>query len=72
MFEVLEVNGEVRDLIGPHADSIALDAAAIKGGMTTMIDDAVAKCRDGVDLGRRGAARHDDPVRPCRPSAIAR
>jgi general secretion pathway protein E len=48
VFEVLEVNGEVRELIGPHADSGIIDAAAVKAGMTTMIDDAVAKCRAGV------------------------
>ena len=48
VFEVLDVTGEVRDLIGSHSESNALDAAAIKGGMTTMIDDAVAKCRNGT------------------------
>jgi general secretion pathway protein E len=48
VFEVLDVTGEVRDLIGSHSESNALDAAAIRGGMTTMIDDAVAKCRNGT------------------------
>jgi len=48
VFEILEVMGEVRDLIGPNSESGALDAAAIRAGMTTMIDDAVAKCRAGV------------------------
>jgi len=48
VFEVLDVTGEVRDLIGSHSESNALDAAAIKSGMTTMIDDAVAKCRNGT------------------------
>jgi general secretion pathway protein E len=48
VFEVLEVNGPVRELVGPHADSGAIDAAAISAGMTTMVDDAVAKCRSGV------------------------
>jgi general secretion pathway protein E len=48
VFEVLDVTGEVRDLIGSHSESNALDTAAIKGGMTTMIDDAVAKCRNGT------------------------
>ena len=48
MFEVLDVTGEVRDLIGPNAESGALDAAAMKAGMTTMIDDAVGKCRIGA------------------------
>jgi general secretion pathway protein E len=48
VFEVLDVGGEVRDLIGPNAESGALDAAAKKAGMTTMIDDAVEKCRNGA------------------------
>jgi general secretion pathway protein E len=48
VFEVLDVAGEVRDLIGPNSESGALDAAAMKAGMTTMIDDAVDKCRSGV------------------------
>ena len=48
VFEVLDVTGEVRDLIGSHSESSALDAAAMKSGMTTMIDDAVAKCRNGT------------------------
>jgi general secretion pathway protein E len=48
VFEVLDVTGEVRDLIGPNAESGALDAAAIRAGMTTMVDDAVSKCRSGA------------------------
>jgi len=48
VFEVLDVTGEVRDLIGPNAESRVLDAAAMKAGMTTMIDDAVGKCRSGA------------------------
>jgi general secretion pathway protein E len=48
VFEVLDVTGEVRDLIGPEAETGALDAAAARAGMTTMIDDAARKCREGV------------------------
>jgi general secretion pathway protein E len=48
VFEVLEVNGETRELIGPHSDTSTIDAAAVKAGMTTMIQDAVAKCRSGT------------------------
>ena len=48
VFEVLEVTGEIRDLIGAKADFGALDAAAMKAGMTTMIEDAVGKCRTGA------------------------
>ncbi len=40
---------EVRPLIGPKTDSPdLLDKAAIKTGMTTMIEDAIAKCRAGT------------------------
>jgi general secretion pathway protein E len=48
VFEVLEIAGEVRNLIGSHTDANLLDQAAIKAGMTTMLDDAIAKCRAGV------------------------
>jgi general secretion pathway protein E len=39
---------EVRPVVGAKADSLAIDRAAIRAGMTTMIDDAIAKCRSGV------------------------
>ena len=48
VFEVLDVTGAVRELIGTNSESGALDAAAMNAGMTTMIDDAVAKCRNGT------------------------
>jgi general secretion pathway protein E len=48
VFEALEVSGEVRDVIGPKADSAVLDNAAMRAGMTSMMDDAIAKCRAGV------------------------
>ena len=48
VFETLEVTGAVRDMVGPGADSGAIDRAAIKAGMTTMTDDALLKCRAGV------------------------
>jgi general secretion pathway protein E len=48
VFEALEVTGEVRDLVGPRADSNALDEVAMKAGMTTMMEDAIAKCRAGI------------------------
>jgi general secretion pathway protein E len=48
VFEALEVTGEVRDLVGPKADSNVLDKAAARAGMTTMMEDAIAKCRAGV------------------------
>jgi general secretion pathway protein E len=48
VFEVLEITGKLRELISARADAVALDEAARRDGMTTMIDDAVAKCRAGL------------------------
>jgi general secretion pathway protein E len=48
VFELLEIADEVRNLVGSQSDATMLDRAAIKAGMTTMLDDAVAKCRAGI------------------------
>src|SRR5450432_1879633 len=48
VFEILEMSDEVRKLIGPQTDSHTIDNAAMAGGMTTMLADAVAKCRAGL------------------------
>ncbi len=48
VFEAVEVTGEVRNFVRPGVDSGALDEAARRAGLTTMMDDAIAKCRDGV------------------------
>jgi general secretion pathway protein E len=48
VFEILEMSEEVRRLIGPQTDSHTIDTAAMRGGMTTMLADAVAKCRAGL------------------------
>jgi general secretion pathway protein E len=48
VFEVLELNNELRSLIGEKTDGLKVDEAAIRSGMTTMLDDGVAKCRAGV------------------------
>jgi general secretion pathway protein E len=48
VFEILEMSEEVRKLIGPQTDSHVVDSAAMAGGMTTMLADAVAKCRAGL------------------------
>ena len=47
VFEILDVT-TVRDLVGAHTDAGAIDRAASEAGMTTMLDDAVAKCRAGI------------------------
>src|SRR3954453_4965790 len=47
-FEILEMSDEVRKLVGSQTDSHTIDNAAIAGGMTTMLADAVEKCRNGI------------------------
>jgi general secretion pathway protein E len=48
IFELLEMTDEVRPLVGERADASLIDGAAIRAGMTTMMDDAVQKCRLGI------------------------
>ena len=48
VFEVLELNNELRELIGEKTDGSKIDQAAIRAGMTTMLDDGIAKCRAGL------------------------
>jgi general secretion pathway protein E len=48
VFELLVLEDAVYDLVGPGADSRAIDLAARHAGMTTMIEDAIATCRAGT------------------------
>src|SRR6202044_2280813 len=48
VFEILEMSDPIRRLVGPQTDSNTIDEAAIKAGMTTMLGDAIAKCRAGL------------------------
>ena len=48
IYEVLEVRGEIRDLIVSKASSDAIASAAIRLGMTTMLEDGFAKAGQGV------------------------
>jgi general secretion pathway protein E len=48
VFEVLDVTGEVRNFVRPGVDANALDEVARGAGLTTMMDDAIAKCREGL------------------------
>jgi len=48
VFEIVELNEEVRSLIGKHSNAGQIEDAALRNGMTTMLDDAVAKCRAGT------------------------
>ncbi|MHC2435172.1 GspE/PulE family protein [Bradyrhizobium sp. USDA 4451] len=47
-FELLELSNELRELIGERTDGLKIDTMAIRSGMTTMLDDGVAKCRAGL------------------------
>jgi general secretion pathway protein E len=48
VFEVLMVDESVRGLINAQTDGNTIDRAAVQAGMTTMVDDGVAKCRAGI------------------------
>ncbi len=48
VFELLELTSSLRELIADRADGLAIDRQAIREGMTTMLDDGIAKCRAGV------------------------
>jgi general secretion pathway protein E len=48
VFEVLQVTEDVRHLINVQTDSVSIDKAAMQAGMTTMVEDGLAKCRAGV------------------------
>jgi general secretion pathway protein E len=48
VFEVLTIDESVRSLINAQTDGNTIDRAAVQAGMTTMVDDGVAKCRAGI------------------------
>ncbi len=48
VFETLEIAGEVRELVGSSVDASALRNAARRAGLTTMMEDAIDKCRRGL------------------------
>jgi general secretion pathway protein E len=48
VFEILVLTNDVRELIGEKTDGLKIDQMAIRTGMTTMLDDGVAKCRAGL------------------------
>jgi general secretion pathway protein E len=48
VFEVLEMNEEVRALVEEQSDWESIDKVAIRHGMTTMIEDGLAKCLSGM------------------------
>src|ERR1700716_2279583 len=48
VFELLELTNDIRQLIGEKTDGLKIDQTAIRAGMTTMLDDGLAKCRAGL------------------------
>jgi general secretion pathway protein E len=48
LFEVMEVTPLVRKAIGPKTEAAELEGIARSEGMSTMIEDGVAKCRSGL------------------------
>ncbi|HEY0330278.1 MAG TPA: ATPase, T2SS/T4P/T4SS family [Rhodopseudomonas sp.] len=48
IFEVLEMTDSVRGLVLAGADDAAIEQAAQRDGMTTMVEDGRARCLDGV------------------------
>jgi general secretion pathway protein E len=47
-FEILVFDETLREMIEEKSGGTALDRAAVAGGMTTMFDDGMAKCRAGI------------------------
>lgn len=48
VFEVLEMTDDIRALIMKNADASMIHEQAVKDGMTTMFDDALAKVKSGI------------------------
>ena len=48
IFEVFELSDATRQLIRTQTDAMALEKAPPAGGLTTMVDDAIAHCRAGT------------------------
>jgi general secretion pathway protein E len=48
VYEILEVTEQVSRMIGKQVDDRSIERQARDEGMTTMIEDGVAKCRAGL------------------------
>jgi len=48
VFEIIEMNEDIRALVGRGNNAGDIERVALRGGLTTMLDDAVAKCRAGI------------------------
>lgn len=47
VFEIIEVDEELRVMIGANAGVAEIERTALSRGMTSMLDDAIRKCREG-------------------------
>ena len=48
IFEILQIEKNIQNLITKQADSGEIQAMAIKNGMTTMLEDGISKMLDGI------------------------
>jgi len=48
VFEVINISPDIRKAIGPKTEAADLELVARNEGMTTMIEDGIAKCRAGL------------------------
>ena len=48
IYEVLEISNEIKKIINERGDADSIDAVALKEGMTSMLDDGVAKMSKGL------------------------
>ena len=63
VFELLEVNDRLREMIARRATTEELRAAAVESGMVTTLQDGLAKAKQGVTTVEelvRVLARHDE------------
>ena len=48
VFEILEVTPALRPILKRGVDGPSIEAKAREGGFQTMLEDAVARCREGM------------------------
>src|SRR5438105_5949659 len=48
VFEVLQANDDIRQLISARTDAATITRTAVQDGLTTMFEHGVAKCRAGI------------------------
>jgi general secretion pathway protein E len=48
IFEILEVDNQIRRLVTSGADSVTIKDAAVNAGMSTLFEDGLLKVKAGV------------------------